>query len=151
MSQRRKLDFVRLDDIMPDVERLLAAHSTVGRWSLAQMCRHLSDEFRYSLDGFPTLLLPWVIRRTAGAYIRRRLLRTRRMSEGLKVPAVYLPPPQLDVAAEARALRAAVDRFHATSEPLAEHPLLGRMTQSQWTDFHCIHCAHHLSFAIPKE
>ena len=151
MSQRRKLDFARLDDIMPDVERLMAGHLTVGRWSLAQMCRHLSDEFRYSIDGFPTRLLPRVIRRTIGVYFRRRLLRTRRMSEGLKVPAVYLPPPQLDAAAEARSLRTAVDRFHATSEPLAEHPLLGRMTRSQWTAFHCIHCAHHLSFAIPAE
>jgi hypothetical protein len=60
MSHRRKLDFARLDDIVPDVERLLAGHRTVGNWSLAQMCRHLSDEFRYSIDGFPTRLLPWV-------------------------------------------------------------------------------------------
>lgn len=151
MSQRRKLDFARLDEILPEVERLLAGHRTVGQWSLAQMCRHLSDEFRYSIDGFPTRLLPWIIRRTAGAFIRRRLLRTRRMSEGLKVPAVYLPPPELDAAAEAATLGAAIDRFNVGAEPRVEHPLLGPMTHSQWAEFHCIHCAHHLSFAIPEE
>jgi hypothetical protein len=31
-----------------------------------------------------------------------------------------------------------------------EHPLLGRLSPSQWERFHCLHCAHHLSFAVPK-
>ena len=33
---RRELSFNSLDEVMPDVERLLEGHSTVGHWSLAR-------------------------------------------------------------------------------------------------------------------
>ena len=45
--ERRTLRFDRFDDIMPDVERLLAGHATVGAWSLAQICRHLATVMRH--------------------------------------------------------------------------------------------------------
>ena len=41
MGERRVLDFARLDDVMPDVERLLAGHRTVGNWTLGQTLNHL--------------------------------------------------------------------------------------------------------------
>ena len=43
---RRPLVFVRLDEVMPDVERLLAGHVTVGRWTLGQICNHLELALR---------------------------------------------------------------------------------------------------------
>ena len=43
---RRTLRFNSLDEVMPEVERLLKGHSTVGTWSLAQICRHLSTVMR---------------------------------------------------------------------------------------------------------
>ena len=48
---RRKLAFRRLEEIMPDVERLLVGHFTVGRWTLGQICDHLAASFRYSVEG----------------------------------------------------------------------------------------------------
>jgi len=43
---RRTLRYESLDEVMPDVERLLEGHTTVGTWSLAQICRHLATVMR---------------------------------------------------------------------------------------------------------
>jgi hypothetical protein len=93
---------------------------------------------------------PWVLRRTVGVVIRRLMLVGGRILEGVQVPAVYLPGPGLDAVREAAALRVEIERLTSFAGPLAEHPLLGRMSPSHWERFHCIHCAHHLSFAVPK-
>src|SRR4051794_20833011 len=39
---RRSLRYESFDEVMPDVERLLEDHVTVGNWSQAQICRHLA-------------------------------------------------------------------------------------------------------------
>ena len=39
---RRTLRYESLDEVMPDVERLLEGHTTVGNWTLAQICRALA-------------------------------------------------------------------------------------------------------------
>jgi hypothetical protein len=50
---RRRLSFRRLDEVMPDVDRLLIGHRAVGRWTLGQICNHLAASFRHSVAGFP--------------------------------------------------------------------------------------------------
>ena len=42
MPERRRLDYDRLEAVMPDVECLLASHSTVGVWTLGQILDHLA-------------------------------------------------------------------------------------------------------------
>jgi hypothetical protein len=37
----------------------------------------------------------------------------------------------------------------ASSGPVIPHPSIGPLTKAEWDRFHLIHCAHHLSFAIP--
>jgi hypothetical protein len=51
---------------MPDVQRLLAGHRTVGRWSLAQICNHLAASITWSVEGFPDRPAPWLVRVTLG-------------------------------------------------------------------------------------
>src|SRR4051794_14935085 len=46
MAERRDLSFTSLEDVMAEVDRLLAGHETVGRWSLGQICNHLGTSFR---------------------------------------------------------------------------------------------------------
>jgi hypothetical protein len=48
--ERRTLRYESLDQVMPDVERLLEGHTTVGTWSLAQICRHLANAMRRLVD-----------------------------------------------------------------------------------------------------
>ena len=47
---RRTLSFNSIDDVIPDVERLLEGHRTIGTWSLAQICRHLATAMRRVVD-----------------------------------------------------------------------------------------------------
>jgi hypothetical protein len=69
-----------------------------------------------------------------------------------RVPAaVRLPASEKDAAEGAADLRQAVAHFQAFRGPFDEHPMLGPLTPEQWTRFHCIHCAHHLSFALPSD
>lgn len=148
MRRRRALSFASLADVTPDVERLLAGHVTVGRWSLGQICNHLALTINAPIDGCP-VKFPWLVRRTFGAAARRLMFRWGWIPRGVRVPRTYLPRPGLDAAAEAEALRAAVGRFQIHVGPLDEHPLLGPMGKAGWERFHLLHCAHHLSFAIP--
>jgi hypothetical protein len=47
---RRALRYVNLDEIMPDVDRLLGRYTTLGAWSLAQICHHLATVMRRTVD-----------------------------------------------------------------------------------------------------
>jgi hypothetical protein len=70
--------------------------------------------------------------------------------DGLEAPIPALvPPPDRDARTEADALRAEIHRFLEADGPLPAHPRLGPMTREEWTRFHCMHCAHHLGFAVP--
>ena len=145
---RRPLTFASLDRVMPDVDQLLAGHLTVGNWTLGQICNHLMRSLTWTVEGYPKLA-PWLIRKTVGPLLLKRILRTSRFPDGIKLPQQYLPRPDLDERAEAEALRAALWHFAAHSGPLSDHPLAGQIARADWERFHCIHCARHLSFVLP--
>ncbi len=147
-AARRKLVFTSLGEVMPEVERLLAGHTTVGRWSLGQILNHLALTIRLPLDGFPAKF-SWPVRRLFGPVARRLSFRLGWIPAGVWVPEVYLPPQGLDAGREAEALRLSIRRFGASAAPLDEHPLLGRMSLAEWERFHRLHCAHHLGFVVP--
>ena len=149
-AARRPLTFASLDEVMPDVDRLLRGHATVGTWSLGQICSHLAQAMHFTIDGFPPEAHPpWIIKKTLGRLLLWHILRTGRFTEGLKMPKKYEPRPGTDARAEAESLRAALRRFAAHSGPLADHPMKGQVSRAVWERFHCIHCAHHLRFALP--
>ncbi len=149
MPERRALRFSSLDDVMPEVDRLLLGHETVGKWSLGQICRHLSKAMEMTVEGKPIRgygLMRWTI----GPFARRHIFRTGRMPEGVKLPSKALEPkPGLDDRAEAEALRATIRLFLAEDGPFTVHPVFGPLSVEEWRLLHRIHCAHHLSFARP--
>jgi hypothetical protein len=149
MDGRRTLAFANLTEVMPEVDRLLAGHRTVGRWSLGQICNHLSTGIIGSVDGFP-VRLPWFVRKLIGPLIVRRILKEGRMREGVKLPEKFVPRPGLDARAEAETLRAAIRLFGTHTDPHADHPLAGPLSHETWERLHCIHCAHHLGFALSE-
>jgi hypothetical protein len=149
---RRPLTFTSFDEVLPDVDQLLRGHTTVGNWSLGQICSHLAQGFRFTMDGFPReVRAPWNIRKTVLPLLLRYILRTGRFPRGIWTPAKYRPAPGVDARVEAESLRAALQRFAAHSGPLAEHPLDGTVSRVVWERFHRIHCAHHLGFALLAE
>lgn len=149
MAARRPLSFTTLDQVMPEVDRLLQGHTTVGNWSLAQICNHLTTSLVGSVEGFEGRA-PWLVRQTFGRLARRRLFRMGAIPEGVKLPERFLPRAGLDPRAEAEALRASIQLYAAATDAPPLHPLLGRLSRAEWTRLHCIHCAHHLSFVLPQ-
>lgn len=148
MGERRALSFSHLDEVMPDVDQLLEGHVTSGRWSLGQICNHLATVLQFTVEGFPEQA-PWLLRQTIGPMAKRQVFGSGAFPEGVKIPEKYLPRPGLDPRAEAEALRASLRYFQAHAGPLADHPLFGSMSRDEWDRYHAIHCAHHLSFALP--
>ena len=145
MAERRELTFAHLDDVLAEVERLLARHETVGQWSLGQICNHLAIGVRLSIEVPPDPSVPPV-----PEAIRQRFFRAGRFPDGRQVPhPLLLPAPGLDARTEANALRAALARFAASDGPFSIHPRLGTLSKDEWDLFHRMHCAHHLGFAVP--
>jgi hypothetical protein len=146
---RRTLAFASLAEIMPEVDRLLLGHRTVSHWSLGQICNHLTGAFISSIESVP-FRFPWIIRKTVGPFLFRRMLRTGWYPQGIKLPDKFAPKPGLDDRAEAEALRAAIRVFQSHPGPFSGHPIADHVDREGWERFHAIHAAHHLAFALPE-
>jgi len=152
MAGRRDLSFASLDEVMPDVERLLAGHVTVGQWSLGQICNHLATGFQLLMDGRSDSVPVTSPEEDRSSILRKRFFRAGRFPEGKTAPVpALLPSAGLDDREEADILRHAIARFSVAAGPFPAHPFLGPMTKDEWVRFHCIHAAHHLGFAVPRE
>ena len=119
---RRTLRFNSLDEVMPDVERLLEGHSTVGNWSLAQICRHVSTVMRRVVDlpaSTPVNPSQW-----APEERKREVLESGMIPEGLPAPPEILPAEGLNEREEAEGLRAAIAHYKSLERPRDPTPNL---------------------------
>jgi hypothetical protein len=150
MPDRRPLDFRTYDEIVDDVTRLRAAgYTRCGNWDLGQVCDHLAKAFTGSIDGIP-FRAPWLFRTLVAPLAWPRVMKTRRIPSGVRIPEKYVAP-NVDVDEAVGRLTAAVRRWQAHRGDVAEHPFFGRLTREQWGELHLIHGAHHLSFLLPAE
>lgn len=146
---RRAVRYGDFDEVMPDVERLLAGHATVGHWSLGQICRHLATTMRRVVDlpaSTPIDPSQWV-----GEDRKRAVLESGQLPEGIPAPPAVVPSEALDDREEAEGLRQAIAYFRASAGPVVPHRVFGPLTKEEWDRLQLIHLAHHLSFAVPKE
>ncbi|APW60178.1 DUF1569 domain-containing protein [Paludisphaera borealis] len=126
MTERRTLSFDGLDGldgVMTDVDRLLAGHEAVGRWTLGQILYHLAVGVRLSMeadrDAEP------VEGRDRSRALRRMFFRAGRFPENAHPPlAILVPPDSCDPTEQAEALRDAIKRFTTDDGPFASHPVL---------------------------
>ena len=133
---------------MPDVERLLEGHTTVGHWSLAQICRHLSTVMRRVVDlpaSTPHDPSQWV-----GEDEKRRVFESGQLKEGLPGPPEIMPTETRSDREEAEGLRQAIAHYKASAGPVIPHRIFGPLTKAEWDRLQLIHVAHHLSFAVPS-
>lgn len=79
-----------------------------------------------------------------------RVFKDERLPEGLDLPAGATVPTGLSEAEAADRLRAAIAYYAASPGPQAVHRYLGPLSRAQWDHLQRIHCAHHLSFAVPR-
>jgi hypothetical protein len=144
---RRSLSYGSFDEIMPDVERLLQGHTTVGNWSLAQICRHVSTVMRRVVDlpaSTPQDPSLWVAEEQ-----KRQVLESGMLPEGIQGPAMVMPTECLGESEEAEGLRQAIEHYKGSAGPVIPHRVFGPLTKAEWDRLQLIHCAHHLSFAVP--
>ncbi|MEJ7640088.1 MAG: DUF1569 domain-containing protein [Singulisphaera sp.] len=144
---RRPLRYESFDAIMPDVERLLEGHTTVGHWSLAQICRHVATVMRRVVD-LPAST-PHDATQEVGEERKRQVFESGMIPEGIPAPPAVLPAGSLDEREEAEGLRRVIAHYKASPGPVVPHRLFGPLTGEEWDRIQCIHCAHHLSFAVP--
>ena len=152
--ERRKLTFATLDDVVRDVENLLAkGYDRAGNWDLAQVCSHLAEWMRFPVEGFPKmplLLRPlaWMMRATVGKKLRAKVLTQGFDAGGRTMPQTVFTPGGDPTAAVAK-LKEAAERFKAHAGPIHPSPLFGAMTKDEALQLQLKHCEHHLSFLIP--
>ena len=153
---RRSLEFRDLDDALRDVENLRArGYDRAGDWNLAQVCGHLADWIRFPLDGYPRpplFLRPflWLARHLIGPRELRKVLTKRAMPTAAPTFNQTIPLPAGDESAAVARLRDSVARFKAHTGPLHPSPLFGPLDRDTATKLQLIHCAHHLSFLVPR-
>ncbi len=150
MEPPRTLHFETYADAIAEIERLQRdGYEQHGRWSLGQMCAHLSFYYRGSLNGFG-FMLPWIVRVLLGRRLLRRFL-TRGMSYGMPTTRRSAPPTEVEDQAAAHESLELLHRLAAHDGPLHASPLAGAMTVDEWRRLHLVHTAHHLSLLTPRE
>ena len=134
---------------MPDVDRLLDGHGTVG--GTGHWHRVLSSVDR-DVTGLSTSPRPRLkIRHSGSARSRNgRSLSPARSRRGLPGPQEVIPSATLSEREEAEGLRQAIAHYQASPGPVIAHRRFGPLTRDEWDRIQLIHVAHHLSFAVPR-
>ena len=145
---RRVLRYESFDAVMPDVERLLEGHRTVGNWSLARICNHLAAVLRRHVDLPASTAFDPADRVSEGQ--KRRVFASGVLPDGIDAPPGVVAESVGDERAEAEGLREAIAYYLASPGPAIPHRLLGPLTREEWDRFELIHLAHHLSFAVQE-
>lgn len=155
-SSRRLLQFTDLDQVAADA-RHLAQHGYTqrGNWNLGQIAGHLTDWLIYPMDGYPPMPLAmrgalWVMRHTIGPSERNRILRTGQMRANTATIPETIPPVDVKQRFAVQKLCETLARFGDHTGALHPSPLFGDMDKATTTRIHLAHCAHHLSFLIPR-
>jgi hypothetical protein len=146
--QRRHLDFQDFDAVRGDIEHLRAhGYQKTGNWDLVQICDHLSATMYGSLHGF-SFQAPWLVRKLLAPLVLRRILKTRQLRAGVRVPQMD-PPANTE---PEKAIARCLDLLREVQQHRGDfqvHPFFGKLASEHWRQLHLIHSAHHLSFLVP--
>jgi hypothetical protein len=150
VTDRRKLSFSTMDDILADAEALDGKSiRTTGNWSAAQIVAHVTTLITFSLDG-TDIRAPLVFR------VFGKLMKGRVLSKGLPVGIANRgvfrkvePEPAVSWDEALGKLRHEVARIHAGARMDKPSPVMGTMTHDDWVRFHCRHAELHFSFMHP--
>lgn len=156
MAVRRRLRFHSLDEIIVEAENLhTRGYEKTGQWDLAQICNHCACWVKYPMDGFPRL--PWylkpvffVLKHTLMKKIEKQMKDDRTFPQGVSTAPMTVFPAGQDESAAVLNLKNELSRMKTFTGPMHASPLRGLLPKDEWVDSHLVHCAHHLSFLVPK-
>jgi hypothetical protein len=145
------------DELQEHVARCLhAGYQATGAWSLAQVCRHLTDWLTYPIDGFPPQPwfvrgLMWLLRHTVAPGQLSVILQSGIMPAGQPTILETIHRPEDDESAAVEAFVTAMERFRRHPGPWQPSPLFGMLDRGALESLQLIHCRHHLAFLKPRE
>jgi hypothetical protein len=126
-----------------------------GKWSLAQVLRHLAIGVDYSATTFEARAAKTDMKRRATprqALLRHLILGLGKFPKGGEAPAGSIPEDRPDPEAATAQFRMGVARLEALIEAwpkprltriFVKHPVLGDLNLPEWVRFHYVHCRHH--------
>lgn len=151
-EQRRKLHFRTIDEVLVDLDQIIAAESkgslrALGNWSAGEILTHLAAWIDYGYSGYPMNPPPFFIR-----WILRRKLKKileSGMDPGVRIPGVKegtFGMEKLPTLAAAEKFQRALQRLRA-GEPCPFHsPAFGEMSMADRIRLNLRHAELHLSF-----
>lgn len=153
VTDRRHLRFNTPDELLADVQRLVAAEKTgtlrhTGNWTLGQTLGHLAFWVNTAYDGHP-LKPPWFIKLILR--LRKKRFLTRGMPTGVRIPKVEggtLATDALPVDEGLVRFTKAWDRMKS-QPPTQPNIIFGPLTHDEWITLNLGHAALHLSFQHP--
>jgi hypothetical protein len=154
VSGRRILRFESLDQVLGDVDRLVAAERSgrlkqLGNWTLGQALGHLAVWSEFSYTGVPLnppFFIRWILR------LRKHKFLYSPMPAGAKIPGVKggtlgIDPMPLD---EALARHKSIMQRLKSEAPIAKSPIFGPMTHDESIALTLRHAELHLGFFVPE-
>lgn len=149
---RRKLRFESIDEVLVDVDKIVAAAQagtleSIGNWKPGQVLAHVAAWIEYGYVGYPMKKPLWIIR-----FIMKRMLPgmlNSGMSPGVKIPGISggttgQDDQPLDHAAER--LKKAFLRLKSGEQCDYDSPAFGAMSHQDRILLNLRHAELHLSF-----
>jgi len=156
VSNRRRLRFASIDEVLGDVGALVSAErvgnlARLGNWTLGQSLGHLATWIEFGFDGYPPNLNPpffikWILKARRHRYIHEG------MPAGVKIPRIAggtVGTEMMSTEDGAHRYRHALERLRE-APPARPNVIFGPMTHEEWIQMHLRHAELHLSFFAVK-
>jgi len=154
INNRRLLHFDSIDQMMVEVDRLVAAERAgclvqLGNWTLGQALGHLATWSEFSYTGVPLkppFFIRWILRFQKKSFLYKP------MRAGVRIPGVTggtmgIEPMALDEGL--RRFKNICQRLKA-EPPTAPSPIFGQMTHDESIALSLRHAELHLGYFIPQ-
>lgn len=155
-AERRPLHFDSVNDILKDVDRIVAAERAgklrcTGNWTVGQTFGHLAAWIDFGWDGYPPEANPpWLVK--VIAKMLKNSILYKPMRAGMKIgriPGGTLATEPRSTGEGERRLRDALAHLQRHEEPRFHSPAFGPMTEDERLALTLRHAELHLGFLHP--